>query len=113
MRSVFVVLAAILFATMKPLAANDVSPTALNEARQLFFDDQIVASMKQLRREWHRPQKMPAPVMSKERSWEGRIGFKTKRGFFEWDDESMAKERARYERALRKCLEIFREEGIV
>jgi 3-hydroxybutyryl-CoA dehydrogenase len=25
----------------------------------------------------------------------------------------MAKERARYERALRKCLEIFREEGIV
>ena len=44
---------------------------------------------------------------------EGRIGFKTKRGFFEWNDESIAKERARYERALRKCLEIFREEGIL
>ena len=44
---------------------------------------------------------------------EGRIGFKTKRGFFEWDDESIAKERARYEHALRKCLEIFREEGIL
>jgi 3-hydroxybutyryl-CoA dehydrogenase len=29
------------------------------------------------------------------------------------NDESMAKERARYERALRKCLEIFKEEGIV
>ena len=43
----------------------------------------------------------------------GRIGFKTKRGFFEWDDASIAKERARYERALRKCLEIFKEEGIV
>ena len=42
-----------------------------------------------------------------------RIGFKTKRGFFEWNDESIAKERARYERALRKCLEIFREEGIL
>ena len=27
--------------------------------------------------------------------------------------ESMAKERARYERALHKCLEIFKEEGIV
>ena len=56
--------------------------------------------------------KGPPPVLQKNVD-EGRIGFKTKRGFFEWDDESMAKERARYERALRKCLEIFREEGIV
>jgi len=54
----------------------------------------------------------PPPVLQKNVD-EGRIGFKTKRGFFEWNDESMAKERARYERALRKCLEIFREEGIV
>jgi 3-hydroxybutyryl-CoA dehydrogenase len=43
----------------------------------------------------------------------GRIGFKTKGGFFDWDEASMAKERARYERALSKCLEIFREEGII
>ena len=56
--------------------------------------------------------KGPPPVLQKNVD-EGRIGFKTKRGFFEWDDESMAKERARYERALRKCLEIFREEGIM
>ena len=54
----------------------------------------------------------PPPVLQKNVD-EGRIGFKTKRGFFEWDDDSMAKERARYERALRKCLEIFKEEGIV
>ena len=54
----------------------------------------------------------PPPVLQRNVD-EGRIGFKTKRGFFEWNDESMAKERARYERALRKCLEIFREEGIV
>jgi len=54
----------------------------------------------------------PPPVLQKNVD-EGRIGFKTRRGFFEWDDESMAKERARYERALRKCLEIFKEEGIV
>jgi 3-hydroxyacyl-CoA dehydrogenase len=54
--------------------------------------------------------KGPPPVLQKNVD-EGRIGFKTKRGFFEWNDESMAKERARYERALRKCLEIFREEG--
>jgi 3-hydroxybutyryl-CoA dehydrogenase len=56
--------------------------------------------------------KGPPPVLQKNVD-EGRIGFKTKRGFFEWNDESIAKERARYERALRKCLEIFREEGIV
>jgi 3-hydroxybutyryl-CoA dehydrogenase len=54
----------------------------------------------------------PPPVLQKNVD-EGRIGFKTGRGFFEWNDESMAKERARYERALRKCLEIFKEEGIV
>ncbi len=56
--------------------------------------------------------KGPPPCLQKNVD-EGRIGFKTKRGFFEWNDESMAKERARYERALRKCLEIFKEEGIV
>lgn len=54
----------------------------------------------------------PPPVLQRNVD-EGRIGFKTKAGFFPWDDESIAKERARYERALRKCLEIFREEGIV
>jgi 3-hydroxybutyryl-CoA dehydrogenase len=53
----------------------------------------------------------PPPILQKNVD-EGRIGFKTKRGFLEWDDESIAKERARYERALRKCLEIFKEEGI-
>lgn len=54
----------------------------------------------------------PPPVLQRNVD-EGRIGFKTKSGFFPWNDESIAKERARYERALRKCLEIFREEGIV
>ena len=54
----------------------------------------------------------PPPVLQKNVD-QGRIGFKTGRGFFEWDNASMAKERARYERALRKCLEIFREEGII
>ena len=57
-------------------------------------------------------EKGPPPVLQNNVD-QGRIGFKTKRGFFDWNDESMAKERARYERALRKCLEIFREEGIV
>jgi 3-hydroxybutyryl-CoA dehydrogenase len=54
----------------------------------------------------------PPPILQKNVD-EGRIGFKTKRGFFEWNDQSIAKERARYEHALRKCLEIFREEGIL
>jgi 3-hydroxybutyryl-CoA dehydrogenase len=54
----------------------------------------------------------PPPVLQNNVA-AGRIGFKTKHGFFAWDDASIAKERARYERALQKCLEIFREEGIV
>jgi 3-hydroxybutyryl-CoA dehydrogenase len=54
----------------------------------------------------------PPPVLQ-DNVAAGRIGFKTKHGFFAWDDASIAKERARYERALQKCLEIFREEGIV
>jgi len=54
----------------------------------------------------------PPPVLQNNVA-AGRIGFKTKHGFFDWDDASIAKERARYERALQKCLEIFREEGIV
>src|SRR5258708_1759849 len=56
--------------------------------------------------------KGPPPVLQKNVD-EGRTGFKTKRGSFEWNDESMAKGRAPDERALRKCLEIFREEGLV
>lgn len=56
--------------------------------------------------------KGPPPVLQKNVD-EGRLGFKTGRGFFEWNEQSMAKERARYERALRKCLEIFKDEGIV
>jgi 3-hydroxybutyryl-CoA dehydrogenase len=54
----------------------------------------------------------PPPVLQRNVD-EGRIGFKTKRGFFDWDDATIAKERARYERALNKCLEIFKEEGIL
>jgi 3-hydroxybutyryl-CoA dehydrogenase len=54
----------------------------------------------------------PPPVLQHNVD-QGRIGFKTKGGFFDWDDASIAKERARYERALSRCLEIFREEGIL
>ncbi len=57
-------------------------------------------------------EKGPPPVLQRNVD-QGRIGFKTGRGFFDWTPETMANERTRYERALRKCLEIFREEGIV
>lgn len=57
-------------------------------------------------------EKGPPPVLQKNVD-QGRIGFKTGRGFFDWTPETIAKERARYERALSKCLEIFREEGII
>src|SRR6201985_1732039 len=54
-------------------------------------------------------EKGPPPVLQRNVD-EGRIGFKTKRGFFEWNDESMAKEGARHQRALRKCLQVFQDE---
>jgi 3-hydroxybutyryl-CoA dehydrogenase len=54
----------------------------------------------------------PPPVLQKNVD-EGRIGFKTGHGFFPWTPETMAAERARYERALLKCMEIFKEEGII
>ena len=54
----------------------------------------------------------PPPVLQRNVD-AGRIGMKTGHGFFPWDADSMAQERARYERALRKCLEIFKEEGII
>ncbi len=53
------------------------------------------------------------PAMLVRQVQEGHLGFKTGRGFFTWDEPSITQENARYERALLKCLEIFREEGIV
>jgi 3-hydroxybutyryl-CoA dehydrogenase len=42
----------------------------------------------------------------------GNYGMKTKRGFYEWDAETMAKEKERYEKALQTVLRIFAEEGL-
>ena len=42
---------------------------------------------------------------------EGRLGPKTGRGFWEWTEESAARERARYERALLAAARVLREEG--
>ena len=42
----------------------------------------------------------------------GHYGMKTKRGFYEWDAETIAKEKERYEKALQTVLRIFAEEGL-
>lgn len=44
---------------------------------------------------------------------EGHLGFKTGQGFFPWDQAAIARETARYDRALHRCLEIFRDEGLL
>jgi len=53
----------------------------------------------------------PSPLMQQlvER---GDTGVKSaaKRGFYQWDDASIARERDRYERALRKAMQILRDE---
>jgi 3-hydroxybutyryl-CoA dehydrogenase len=41
----------------------------------------------------------------------GHIGIKAKRGFYEWTDEQIAREKARYEEVLSAGLEILKAEG--
>lgn len=41
----------------------------------------------------------------------GHLGMKTKRGFWEWTDESIAKEKARIERCLQAGMEILKSDG--
>jgi 3-hydroxybutyryl-CoA dehydrogenase len=50
-----------------------------------------------------------SPVMS-DKVKAGHIGMKAKQGFYRWDDESIAKEKARYEAALAGALEILERE---
>jgi 3-hydroxybutyryl-CoA dehydrogenase len=38
----------------------------------------------------------------------GHLGMKTKRGFWEWTDESIAKEKARIERRLQAGMDILK-----
>ena len=40
----------------------------------------------------------------------GHIGMKVKKGFYDWTDESIAKEKARYEAALTGAMEILKRE---
>ena len=49
----------------------DAVPIPLGSARQLFFDDRIVAASKGLKRIWHQPEKELAPVLKKQNAWEG------------------------------------------
>lgn len=42
----------------------------------------------------------------------GHLGMKTKRGFWQWTDESIAKEKARIERCLQAGMEILRSDGV-
>lgn len=51
----------------------------------------------------------PSPYMA-DKVEEGHIGMKTKRGFYDWTDETIAKEKARFETALRGAMEILRRE---
>ncbi len=43
--------------------------------------------------------------------WTAHIGMKVKKGFYDWTDESIAKEKARYEAALTGAMEILKKEN--
>jgi 3-hydroxybutyryl-CoA dehydrogenase len=49
---------------------------------------------------------VPSPYMS-DRVKAGHIGMKAKKGFYDWTDESIAAEKARYERALAGAMEVL------
>ena len=51
--------------------------------------------------------KAPAPIV-KGLIDKGHLGMKTKRGFWEWDDAKIAKEKARIERCLQAGMEILK-----
>jgi 3-hydroxybutyryl-CoA dehydrogenase len=50
---------------------------------------------------------VPAPAV-KNLIDKGRLGMKSQRGFWEWNEESIAKEKARIERALQAGFQILR-----
>jgi 3-hydroxybutyryl-CoA dehydrogenase len=49
------------------------------------------------------------PQILKDMVGKGHIGMKAKRGFWEWSDEKLAKERARYQRCLAAGMEILKD----
>ncbi|HEV7390037.1 MAG TPA: 3-hydroxyacyl-CoA dehydrogenase NAD-binding domain-containing protein [Burkholderiales bacterium] len=51
----------------------------------------------------------PPPII-KELMDKNRLGMKTKRGFWEWDDEKIAKEKARIEKALQSGMNILKDD---
>ena len=51
------------------------------------------------------------PSFIKEMVEKGRLGMKTKHGFWRWTDESIAKEKARIERCLQAGMEILKSDG--
>lgn len=48
------------------------------------------------------------PAMLKDMVENGRLGMKTKRGFWEWSDEAVAREKNRIEKALQAGMEILK-----
>jgi 3-hydroxybutyryl-CoA dehydrogenase len=53
---------------------------------------------------------VPSPFMS-DRVKAGHTGMKAKKGFYDWTDESIAAEKARYERALAGAMEVLNRES--
>jgi len=52
-------------------------------------------------------EQVPPPLL-KDMVAQGRIGMKAKRGFWDWNDETLAKERARIDRCLQAGMEILK-----
>jgi len=51
------------------------------------------------------------PPLLKELVEQGRLGMKTRRGFWEWDDAKIAREKARIEKALQAGMAILKDDA--
>jgi 3-hydroxybutyryl-CoA dehydrogenase len=51
------------------------------------------------------------PAMLKEMVEKGNLGMKTKRGFWEWTDESIARQKGAIEQSLQAGLEVLKSDG--
>lgn len=108
------------------IADGIVSPEGIDDAVRYGFGFRFIACGPMLQKEmsgWdtnaivgaalypHLHSETTYPALVQEMVDKGRLGMKTKHGFWEWTDEAIAKEKARIERCLQAGMEILKSDG--
>ncbi len=108
------------------IADGTVSPEGIDDAVRYGFGFRFIACGPMLQKEmsgWdtnclvgtalypHLHSESAYPAFLKDMVDQGRLGMKTKHGFWEWDDAKIAKEKARIERCLQAGMAILKSDG--